>query len=434
MLQDRRRSRVGAVAGVAIAVTGLVAGCSSSSSDSGSKDVTIHFIESDAPAAFKGLVTGFEAANPTIKVKIDNVPFDQLDKVLQARLSTRDSSIDVYYADPSSIPSYVAKGWLADLSDLSGQAKQADLASTVDASTYRGKLYAMPMWTSAQFLYYNKTLLAKAGITPPTEDPAHRWTWEQIVSAAKKTQANGAQYGLLFDQTDLYYQLQALPESAGGGSGVTGSDMLTPDVTNSGWVKAMQWYRQLFQDKVAPRGVTTDQMNVLFAAGKSAFFVGGPWDVGAFQTSKSKVDYGIAPHPYFTGGKVAMPTDSWSLGVSRYSKNQAASRKFVEYMALTKAGNLHTIDKILIPPANKQAFAVYVKRLDASHPPATAGLGELMQEELTKAAVHRPHTRGYVQMEDILKTTFSDIRNGQNPVKALAAAQSQLKSAFEQYQ
>jgi ABC-type glycerol-3-phosphate transport system substrate-binding protein len=146
------------------------------------------------------------------------------------------------------------------------------------------------------------------------------------------------------------------------------------------------------------------------------------------------VDYGIAPHPYFAGGKVAMPTDSWSLGVSSYSKHQDAARKFVEYMAFTKEGSLHTIDQILIPPANKQAFSVYMAKLNASHPPATKGLGELMQEELDKAAVHRPHTPGYVQMQDVMARTFSDIRNGEDATKALNSAQDELKSAFEQYQ
>lgn len=425
-----RSSWAAVVAGVA--AFALVTGCGSSGAGSGGK-VTINFIESDDPAAFKGLVKGFEAKNPNVHVKIVNVPFDQLDKVLQARLGTKDTSIDVLYADPSSIPSYVAKGWLTDLSADKAKADAADLASTVSASTYRGKLYALPMWTSAQFLYYNKTLLKKAGVAPPAMKPTKRWTWEKVVDAAKKAQHAGAQYGLLFDQTDLYYQMQALPESAGGGPGVVGSDLLTPDVTNAGWVKAMTWYRQLYVDKVAPRGVATDQMNVLFAGGKSAFFVGGPWSIGAFQNNKSKVDYGIAPHPYFAGGKVAMPTDSWSLGVSRYSEHQAAAKKFVEYMSFTKEGSLHTIDQILIPPANKQAYDVYVTRLDKSHPPATDGLGELMREELDHASVHRPHTPGYVQMEDVLNKAFSDIRNGADPKTALTKAQGQLKTAFEQY-
>lgn len=426
------RSSLAATVTAGLATVALVAGCGSSGADSGGK-VTINFIESDAPAAFKGLVKGFEAKNPNVEVKIVNVPFDQLDKVLQARLGTKDTSIDVLYADPSSIPSYVAKGWLTDLSSDRAKANAADLASTVTASTYRGKLYALPMWTSAQFLYYNKALLKKAGVTPPAMSPAKRWTWEQVVAAAKKAQHAGAQYGLLFDQTDLYYQMQALPESDGGGPGVVGSDLLTPDVTNAGWVKSMSWYRNLYVDKVAPRGVATDQMNVLFAAGKSAFFVGGPWSIGAFQNNKSKVDYGIAPHPYFTGGKVAMPTDSWSLGVSRYSEHQDAAKKFVEYMSFTKEGSLHTIDQILIPPANKQAYDVYVTRLDKSHPPATNGLGELMREELDRAAVHRPHTPGYVQMEDVLNKAFADIRNGADPKTTLAKAQKQLQSAFEQY-
>ena len=49
---------------------------------------------------------------------------------------------------------------------------------------------------------------------------AERVTWEEIVDCAKKItdEANGIM--VHFDQISRYYQLQALPESAGGGSGV----------------------------------------------------------------------------------------------------------------------------------------------------------------------------------------------------------------------
>jgi hypothetical protein len=50
---------------------------------------------------------------------------------------------------------------------------------------------------------------------------SERITWEQVVDCAQKINDEGSgTWGMIFDQISRYYQLQALPESLGGGSGV----------------------------------------------------------------------------------------------------------------------------------------------------------------------------------------------------------------------
>jgi multiple sugar transport system substrate-binding protein len=429
-----RRRRVLALA-VATALGLTTAACSDDSSSSGTADkaasgpVTLGFVGPELAATFTPVIAAFEKANPTIKIKYTSVPFDQLNSTLQARLGSKDKSIDVYTADQSRIPSLAARGFLTDLSEFKAQADQNNLPTQVEASSYQGKLFSLPIWTSSQFLFYNKDLLSKAGVTPPSADAAQRWTWEQVTDAAKKAQAAGAQYGLLFDQVDRYYQLQVLAESAGGGSGLTGEDLLKPDLNNPGWTKAMQWYGQIHADKVSPRGIGPDQMNPLFSAGKSAFFVGGPWAITAMKGNK-KLNWGVAPHPYFAGGNPVTPTDSWSWGINPASANQEAAKKFLQFVSLTREGSLESIKSVFIIPANKQAFDEYQTQLDASDPPSTTGASKLMAYELENTAVHRPRSVGYVQFEDIMLKVLGDVRNGADPAKRLSDANSQIEQAF----
>ena len=47
-------------------------------------------------------------------------------------------------------------------------------------STINGKLYGLPVAASARAMYYNKALLAKAGIKDPPEN------WDALVADAKK--------------------------------------------------------------------------------------------------------------------------------------------------------------------------------------------------------------------------------------------------------
>jgi multiple sugar transport system substrate-binding protein len=392
--------------------------------------VTITFLNPEIKGSFDPLIKRFEAKHPNIDVRSINVPFDQINSTLQARLGARDSSLDVYVVDPPAIPNLVERGFLVDLSVLKDQAQSASLEAAFESTQYEGKLWALPIWTSEQYLYFNRDLLKQAGVEPPSADPAERWTWEQTVDAAKQAQDAGARWGLLFDQTDRYYQLQALAESAGGGPGLTGDGNLEPDLTNPGWVKAMTWYRSLFEDGLAPRGVATDQMNPTFAAGKAAFFVGGPWALAQFTAAKD-LKFGVAPHPYFEGGKPATPTDSWAWGINPASDKQEAAAEFVKFASLESEGNLATIEKIFIPPTNRDAFDVYLERLNKSGGAETRGAGELMLAELEQTATHRPATPGYLQFETLMNSkVLPDIRNGADPAKRLDQANQELSSAF----
>ncbi len=426
------RLRALAIAVLAVALTAACGGNGNGSGDSGGR-VTLNFVGPEVPATFQPVIAAFEKDHPTIKVKYTSVPFDQLNSVLQQRLGAKDTGIDVYTVDQSRIASYAARGFLVDLTEHAQEVKDAALAPQYDISTWNEKLWGMPIWTSEQYLFYNKALLAKAGVTPPGSDENERWTWERVTDAARKAKAAGATWGLLFDQTDRYYQLQPLPESKGGGPGITGDELLQPDLTNEGWVSAMTWYGGLFKDGVSPRGVDTAQMNPLFAAGKAAFFVGGPWALTAFRDAHKakKLDYGVAPHPFFEGGKVATPTDSWSWGINPASKNQQAALEFLRFASVSDQGNLATIAKVFIAPANKEAFDNYAKQLDAFDPPVTDGAGKLMLYELNNTVVHRPRSVGYVQFEDVMLKAFADIRNGAEPKRRLQTASTELVAAWD---
>lgn len=410
--------------GLAVVAALALSGCSGPAE---SGRTTITFVGSDPVAAFTPVITAFHAKNPTITVKYQNIPFDQYNNVVKQRVGGKDPSIDVLLVDAGAAASMASRKWLVDLTGERAVADRVSLPAAVQQSVYQNKLWALPMWTSCQYLYYNKDLLAKAGVAPPSIDPAQRWTWEQTTAAARKAQSAGAKWGLLFDQTDRYYQLQALAESAGGGSGATGPVLLTANITTPGWKSAMTWYGSLFSSGAAPRGVATDQMNVLFGSGKAAFFVGGPWSLTPISKGKPKVNYGVAPIPAFAGGKPAMPTGSWAIGISAASRHVDAAKKFAEFVSLSPEGNAAAVRTIIIPPTNKDAFGAYIQRLDGMDKPGTQGMGGLALSELKTSAVNRPNTVGFTQMQDVTGRAFSDIRNGGDPAATLQRAQAELQ-------
>jgi multiple sugar transport system substrate-binding protein len=416
----------------AAVLAAAVAGCSTGNDDDGGSSggtTTLTFVNAQDPGTFDKVIASFEKANPTIKIKQQAVPFDDLNSTVQSRLGAKDADIDLYDVDEPRLAAFAARGFLEPLDDLRQQAGDKIDANALQITSYQNKQYAMPRWTSSQLLYYNKALLAKAKVTAPSSDPASPITWEQLTADATKAKTPGAKNGLIFDEVDRYYQLEPLPASLGGGSGLAGAELLQPDVTNAAWTQAFTWYHSIFQNGVAPRGINPEQTPSLFATGTTAFFAGGPWNAAAFDKDKS-VDYGVAPFPRFAQGKAATSTDSWSTGISPFSKHKDAAKKFVSYMTIDPTGATETISNNI--PVQKQAFQKYLSDLSAKGP-VYAQIAKIVQYALDNTSVSRPVSVGYVEFESVMNKAFADIRNGTAAPTRLQQATGELDRALAKY-
>lgn len=383
------------------------------------------------PEAFQPVIDAFQAAHPNITVEYQSIPFNDFNAVLGARIGGGDDTIDVFDADMPRIDAYALRGWLADVTDAFPDiAEQVDPGS-LEAATVDGRLLAMPYQTSTNLMYYNRAHLEAAGLELPSAGQDARMTWEQVAQDARAAQGAGAEWGLVFDQIDRYYQLEPLMVSVGGGTGGTGEGNLSPDVENEGWLKAMTWYGGLFAEGLSPRGVAAAETPDLFAGGQVAYFVGGPWWAPKFVAEEG-LDFGVAPFPAFEGGTAASPTGGWALGLNPNSENRDAALIFMRFVGLEAGGYAQHITALAVPPSNLEgAEAFYASPAFAD--PRMAGVVDLMKYELANTATLRLQNVGYVEFEDVMTRTFSDIINGADPAEALSAATMELDEAWDRY-
>lgn len=386
---------------------------------------TVNFISAQNDDVFEPVILAFEAKNPGIDVVHQTVPFDDLNTAIETRVGSGDGSIDIFAADTPRIPAFAAKGYLENLDDVRERIEAAaDNAVEMELVSYDGSVWSYPMWTSTQILYFNRDLLKQAGVDMPGGTPDERLTWETVVENAAKAQESGATWGLMFQQIDRYYQLQSLFESAGAGSGLTGEDLLTPELTSDAWAKTAQWYADIFENGIAPRGISASQTDDLFAQGDIAYFVGGPWAIARFEGVEG-LDYGVAPHPYFKDGDPVTPTGAWALGINPSADNMEAARAFAEFATLTKEGAFLTTQNFPLPPVNQEAFTDYSAALSDLTPKIGPAI-DIMSYEIATTAVPRPRTTGYVAFETEMNRIFSDIRNGAEVDETLEQIQKRL--------
>ena len=190
----------------------------------------------------------------------------------------------------------------------------------VSASTYEGKLYGLQPITNTIALFYNKDLLAKAGVTPPT-------TWEELRTAAKKLTAGGT-YGLAFSAPANYegtWQFLPFMWSNGGDE----KNIATPEAA-----QALQLWVDLMNDGSVSKSAlnwTQADVNEQFRAGKAAMMVNGPWQFPTLDQDKS-LKYEVVKIPAPAAGKpIVAPLggETWTVPQTGNKDKQAKAAKVV---------------------------------------------------------------------------------------------------------
>ena len=335
----------------------------------------------------------------------------------QQQLAAKSSDIDVYQLD------VVWPGLLAQhFVDLKGKVPAAEVNAhfkgIIDANTVNGKLVAIPWFTDAGLLYYRTDLLKKYGFTAAPK------TWTELALMAKKIQTgeqktNKAFTGFVWQGKNyegLTCDALEWVVSFGGGTIVDNTGKVT--INNAQAAKALDTAASWIKS-ISPAGVTTyaeEEARGIFQSGNAAFMRNWPyaWALGQSSDSKVKGKIGVAPLPS-GGSRNAATLGGWQLGVSSYSKNQAAAIDLVRYLAGPAEQKIRAIEGAYNPTIQ----SLYKDKDVLAKNPFFGSLYSVFT-----SAVARPSgpTKGkYNQVSQAFSTAVSDVLNGKMKGQAAVA-------------
>src|SRR5262249_22678112 len=130
------------------------------------------------------------------------------------------SGVDVFDVDSPLVASYGHQDVLLPLDEYVDKRDWEDfLDQERQIASYGGKILSLPWSSSSQAVFYNVDMLKDAGITPPTS-PEQRWTWAQLLDAARKLTKRAPDgttsvWGFVVEQVDRPYQILPLLQSNG---------------------------------------------------------------------------------------------------------------------------------------------------------------------------------------------------------------------------
>ena len=261
------------------------------------------------------------------KTSVVSVPFDQIpDKLIQS--APKGQGPDLVVTLPQDRLGQLAAAGVIEPMDKYVVSK-SDLDKTaVQAMTYQGKLFGVPMFAESVALVYNKKLVT----APPT-------TWASFLKTAQANTGNG-KFGYLADLSNAYMNYGVISAYGGYVFKNNGGTVNVKDVglANAGAAKASAFLNDLrYKYNLVPEGVDGGAAKSAFTDGRLAMFLTGPWDMGDIK--KAGIDYGIVPFPTPPGA-----TGKWSpfVGVqgtmmSAYSKNKAAAAAFAKQISSADA-------------------------------------------------------------------------------------------------
>jgi trehalose transport system substrate-binding protein len=168
---------------------------SMTASSSAVSPVTIQFYEALAPseaAYFSNvIIPQFEAANPNINVKLDNLPSaSDVSSAVQALVKGGNTGTTLVGIDNLVVGELIYANTLMDLSPLLSSIEPAGFISSAqkmvsyEQSVYNA-IYFIPFRSNIPLTFYSKVAFAKAGITSPPE------TTDQLLAAAQALNAAG---------------------------------------------------------------------------------------------------------------------------------------------------------------------------------------------------------------------------------------------------
>ncbi|MER6063400.1 extracellular solute-binding protein [Streptomyces sp. NPDC001792] len=301
----------------ALGMTAVLGGCGST----GSSDVTLRLVAADygdsaansSRKYWDSLAEEYESKHPGVKIDVSVYSWNDVDakvKDMVAAGHAPDLAQIGAYAD------YAAAGKLYPASDLLSIRTQADfLSQLTEAGQWNHTQYGIPFAASTRVLFYNKTLFAEAGITPPT-------TWDELAADARALKAKGVKYPYALPlgpeeaQAETMQWLLSGSNPSDGGNGYT-DDIGTYTIDSAPNVRTFTWLKDELVDKgltgpVAPGKLNRASAFAAFADGQVGMLNGHPTLIQ--QAEKKGVKFGMVPMPGRTGvARASMGVADWMM-------------------------------------------------------------------------------------------------------------------------
>ena len=298
--------------------------------------------------SMKAVIKRFEAANPDIKVKLNNVSgYEHLNSAIQDGYGTPDVAQLEYFA----LPQYAVSGQLLDITDRTAGYGEFYTPGTWSSVQLAGKVYALPMDSGPMAFFYNEDVFNQAGV-----DATQIRTWDDYYEAAKKLKQIGVYIAADAGDASFY---DAMIWLAGGRPFQTSPDgkTVTVNLMNDAGTRTFTsfWQRMIDEDLVNTHLQTwSDRWKSALGDGSVASVFAGAWMPSLLLADVPGTAglWRVTRMPTVDGSSTNAENGGSALSVLHTTRKPEAAFRFVEFVCHDKAGIDERVDGGAFPADN----------------------------------------------------------------------------------
>ncbi|MET7566954.1 extracellular solute-binding protein [Streptomyces sp. NPDC005492] len=345
-----------------LGMTAVLGGCGLTG-DSG--EVTLRLVAADygdsasnsSRKYWDELVKAYEAKHSGVKIDVSVYSWNDVDAKVKAMVAAGkapDMAQIGAYAD------YADAGKLYSTADVLSIPVEADfLEALADAGQVNHIQYGMPFAASTRVLFYNKTLFAEAGLTPPKD-------WSELAADAEALKARGVKYPFALPLGSEEAQAETMQWLLGGGGGYT-DDIGTYTLDSSENIATFTWLRDNLVAKgltgpVAPAKLNRADAFAAFANGDVGMLNGHPTLIQ--QATRKGVKFGTVAMPGRTGkAKSTMGVADWMTAFKQNGHRDQIG-DFLDFVYEEKNVLAFSREYDLLPVTNSASEAMAAAKQD----------------------------------------------------------------------
>jgi raffinose/stachyose/melibiose transport system substrate-binding protein len=247
---------------------------------------------------------GFLKANPDVSAIEWDAQGPQggaIQRLMTARLANQEMDLiacPAFYTNGA----YVRRKLVMPITDKIKPFQDRIDAAALGAFTISGQVYGVPISTlSTSTIFYNVDMFQKLGIAVPT-------TYAELKAAVPKFKAAGV-IPLLHQGSNTpmwpMWFFETFSQASGDPIGKTQKNLDgTAKFTDAPDVEAFKLIKQWVDDGILSKdslSVDQDGMRAAFAAGKSAMYYGGTWEIPSLQQTVKSFKWGVFAFPKMEG-------------------------------------------------------------------------------------------------------------------------------------
>jgi multiple sugar transport system substrate-binding protein len=307
----------------------------------------------------KGMLSAWNAAHPTETVTAQEIPAGKTsEEVIGAAITAGNAPCLVYNTSPAAVSQFQKQGGLVALDSFPDGKAYVEARTGAPADQYKsqdGKFYQIPWKSNPVMIFYNKDIMAKAGVNPDKPPLA---TYDEFLATSKKVVASGAAQAAIWPSPSSeffqsWFDFYPLYAAESGGKQLVEDGKATFD--SDAGKKVATFWRAMYADKLALQEKYTGDS---FADKKAAMSVVGPWAISVYG---DKVKWGVVPVPTSTGvaaDKINTFSDAKNIAIYSACTNQGTAWDLLKFSTSQEQDGA-LLDKTGQMPLRKDVATVY---------------------------------------------------------------------------